>query len=130
MRTSRRAARTARQLYLLCLVNGVLDEARARTVVDHVVRAKRRGALAILSHFERLVRLDRDRHSATVVSAVPLPDDLRDAVEAHVVRTYGNDIRTSFAQDPALIGGLRLTVGSDVYDGSLRARLAAIEASL
>jgi len=117
-------------LYLLCLVNGVLDEARARTVVDHVVRAKRRGALAILSHFERLVRLDRDRHSATVVSAVPLPDDLRDAVEAHVVRTYGNDIRTSFAQDPALIGGLRLTVGSDVYDGSLRARLAAIEASL
>ncbi len=130
MRTTRRAARTARQLLRLCFVNGVLDEGRARLVVDRVIDSKRRGSLAILSQFDRLVRLDRERHSARVVSAAPLPDDLRAELAASVTRMYGHDVVTSFSDDAALIGGMRLTVGSDVYDGSVRARLAAIEEGL
>ena len=126
MATRRQRARSAKQLYRLCLVNGALDESRVRLVVDRVILAKQRGALAILSHFRRLVRLERDRHRAVVVSAAPLSDDLRADVAARVGRLYGRDIETSFADDPALIGGMRLTVGSDVYDGSVRARLASI----
>ena len=34
-----------------------------------------------------------------------------------------------FAQNPALIGGMRIKVGSDVYDGSVQARLAALQES-
>jgi F-type H+-transporting ATPase subunit delta len=130
MQTSKRAARAARQLYRLCLLNGALDEGRVRLVVNGVIRGKRRGSLAILAHFERLVRLYGNRHRAQVVSAVPLPDDLRAQVAATVARLYGRGIETSFVHDAALIGGMRLTVGSDVYDGSLRARLEAIEAGL
>ncbi len=130
MRTSRRARRTATQLYRLCLVDGALDEGRTRLVVDHVIRSGRRGSLAILAHFERLVRLDRERHTARVVSAAPLPEDVRADVTARVARMYGPGLQTSFTDDPALVGGMRLTVGSDVYDGSVRARLAAIAARL
>jgi F-type H+-transporting ATPase subunit delta len=130
MPTTRRAARAGRRLYRLCFVAGALDEGRARLVVDHGIRTKRRGSLAALSHFKRLVRLDRDRHSAQVVSAAPLPDDLRADVAASIARMYGQHIEVSFTHDPALIGGMRLTVGSDVYDGSVRARLASIEARL
>lgn len=130
MATKRQRARSAKQLYRLCLVNGALDESRVHLVVDRVILARQRGALAILSHFRRLVRLERDRHRAVVVSAAPLSDDLRADVAARVERLYGRDIETSFADDPALIGGMRLTVGSDVYDGSVRARLAAIAARL
>jgi len=111
-------------------VQGVLDDARVHAVVDGVIRAGRRGGVDILSGFRRLVRLDRQRHTALVVSAAPLPDDLRADVAAGVERLYGRDIETSFSDDPALIGGMRLTVGSDVYDGSVRARLAAIAARL
>jgi len=130
MATRRQRARSAKQLYRLCLVNGVLDEGRVRLVVDRAVLGGRRGAVDVLSDFRRLVRLDRQRHTAHVVSAAPLPDDLRADVEARVERLYGRDIETSFSDDPALIGGMRLTVGSDVYDGSVRARLAAIAARL
>ena len=130
MRTSRRARRTATQLYRLCLVDGALDEGRTRLVVDHVIRSGRRGSLAILAHFERLVRLDRERHTARVVSAAPLPEDVRADVTARVARMYGPGLQMSFTDDPALVGGMRLTVGSDVYDGSVRARLAAIAARL
>ena len=84
----------------------------------------------MLAHFQRLVRMDRDRHTALVESAVSLPDDLRVGVVTDVTRMFGPGIETSFTENAALIGGMRLKVGSDVYDGSVRARLASIEARL
>jgi F-type H+-transporting ATPase subunit delta len=130
MRTTRRAARAAKQLFRLCVVEGRLDRDRVQQVVTLIVRGRRRGAFAVLTGFQRLVRLDRDRHTARIESAAPLPDDLRAEVEGTVVRLYGRDIEVSFADDPALIGGMRLAVGSDVYDGSVRARLQEIERRL
>jgi len=35
---------------------------------------------------------------------------------------------TTFVVDPTLIAGMRLKVGSDVYDGSVKGGLAALEA--
>jgi len=130
MRASRRDARAAKRLYRICLVDGLLDEARTRQAVRRIVAARQRGGLGMLAHFQRLVRMDRDRHTARVESAVTLPDDLRAGVVTDVVRMFGSGIETSFSENAALIGGMRLTVGSDVYDGSVRARLAAIEARL
>jgi F-type H+-transporting ATPase subunit delta len=128
MKTAKQAQRDARQLFRLCLVDGSLDEARARQVVQRLVDAGRPGTLPILSRFQRLVRLDRTKHSADVMSAVPLPPDIRALLEAGVARLYGPGIVTSFTEDPALLGGVRLTVGSDVYDGTIKAGLAALEA--
>ena len=60
MRSMKQLRRDARQLFRLCLADGVLDEDRVRLVVKRVVEEKRRGYLGILSRFQRLVRLDRD----------------------------------------------------------------------
>ena len=130
MRASRRDARAAKRLYRICLVDGLLDDARTRQAARRIVAARQRGGLGMLAHFQRLVRMDRDRHTARVESAVTLPDDLRGGVVTDVARMFGSGIETSFSENAALIGGMRLTVGSDVYDGSVRARLAAIEARL
>jgi F-type H+-transporting ATPase subunit delta len=130
MATTRRVRRTARQFYRFCVVNGSLDDGRVRQVVDQVIRSQRRGVLGILKQFQRLVRLDRERHSARVESAAPLPEALRTEVAAGVARTYGPAVETSFAENPALIGGVRIKVGSDVYDGSVRAKLDSIVAGL
>jgi F-type H+-transporting ATPase subunit delta len=127
MKTTRRARRAARRLYRACLVSGLLDEERARQAADAVARSRRRGSLPILAHFRRLVQLDRDRHRAVVESALPLPEDLRTSVVRNVARAYGPGVSTSFAQNPGLIGGMRVKVGSDVYDGSVRAALAILE---
>jgi F-type H+-transporting ATPase subunit delta len=127
MKTTRQTKREAKRLFRFCLVNGLLDEARTRQVVQKIIDAERRGRLAVLSHFQRLVRLDLARHTAQVESAMPLPEDLRASVQAGLARTYGPGISASFAHNPGLIGGMRIKVGSDVYDGSIRARLAALE---
>jgi len=127
MKTARQIKREAKQLFRFCLVNGYLDENRVRQVVKRVIEANRRGGLALLSYFRRLVKLDSARYTAQVESALPLPEDLRASIQAGLVHTYGPGISATFAHNPELIGGMRIKVGSDVYDGSVRARLADLE---
>jgi F-type H+-transporting ATPase subunit delta len=129
MQTRRQVRRAARRLFNACLVNGLLDEDRTRQVVRRVLETKRRDAPAMLSQFVRLVRLDRAKHTARVESATALPPDIRAQVEADVVKAYGPGMSVSFAETPALIGGMRVSAGSDVYDGSVRAALSALERS-
>jgi len=109
-------------------MNEVLDEDRARQIAVQVVESGRRQSLEVLSQFHRLIRLDRERHTATIESAVPLPDDIQADVEARLVRAYGPWLERVFVEKPSLIGGLRARIGSDVYDGSVRGRLDALAA--
>lgn len=127
MKIGKRVKREAKHLFRCCLVDGVLDEDRVRRVAQRVAAAGRRDCPAILSHFRRLVKLDLARRTATIESAVPLAADLQASVEAGLSRRYGRGLATAFAHRPALIGGVRIQVGSDVYDGSVRAGLAALE---
>jgi F-type H+-transporting ATPase subunit delta len=129
MKIGKRAKREAKQLFRFCLADSMLDENRVRQVVQRVVAAGRRDGPAILSHFRRLVKLELARHTATIESATPLPADLQAAIEGGLARRYGRGLVTAFAHRPALIGGVRIQVGSDVYDGSVRAGLAALEQS-
>lgn len=128
MRVTQRTRRMARQLFQFCRIDAHADPARVREVADRLSTSHRRGALAVLSDFLRMVRLDRNAHRALVESARPLPAEVRDAVQAQLQSLYGADLQTAFTENPALIGGMRVQVGSDVYDGSVRARLTSIEA--
>ena len=130
MRTTKRHKREARRLYRLCLVDGLLDESLARFVVQRTLDSGRHDGVGILGHFQRLVRLDRDRHTAHIESAVLLPADLRAQFEADVTRWFGRGVDAEFTENSDLIGGVRMRVGSHIYDGSVRGRLAAIEESL
>jgi F-type H+-transporting ATPase subunit delta len=129
MKNVRQTRRQAKRLFGLCLVNGLLDEGRVRQAAQQVIAANRRDGPALLSRFLYLVKLDRARHTAEVESAAPLPADLQESIKSGLERTYGPGISVSFAQNPALIGGMRIKVGSDVYDGSVRGALAVLERS-
>ena len=126
MNTTKQTIREARQLFRLCLVDDRVDEGRVGQVVQLALQSSRRGHLALLSHFVRLVKLDYERHTAKVESALALPDDLQAGVQAGLTGTYGPGITALFAHNPALIGGMRIQVGSDVYDGSVQSGLAAL----
>lgn len=126
MRITKQARRDAKILFRACLVNGLLDEAKVRDVAQKVVAAKPRGYFGILGHFQRLVKLELDRRSARIESAVPLGADLQAGVQASLGQMYGPGLTFDFRQNAALIGGMRVKVGSDVYDGSIQARLNAL----
>jgi len=129
MKVSKQARRDAKQLFTSCKVNGLLDENRVRRAVVAVIARKPRGYVAILSHLHRLVRLDLERRAGRVESAVAAPEGLKSSLTANLTRRYGPGLDISFGTNPELIGGLRVKVGSDVVDGSIRARLNALEES-
>ena len=126
MKISKQARRDAKQLFRSCVLNGLLDGDRVRQTVQQIIAQKPRGYLAILTHFQRLVKLDVARRTARIESAIQLPEGLSTAIQANLARKYGPGLAVSFAQKQDLIGGLRVQVGSDVYDGSIRARLAEL----
>ena len=129
MKTTKQTEREARQLFRFCLVSGKLDENRARLVSRHILQSKRRGYLLLLERFQRLLEHEYGRHTAEIESAVPLPADLQTRVQTGLTAVYGSGLTWLFVQNQALIGGMRIKVGSDVYDGSVRSGLAALAKS-
>ncbi len=129
MKISKLAQREARQLFRSCFVNDLLDENRVRQATTLLAEKKPRGYVEILTRLYRLVKLDLEQHAAKVESATPLSADLQNEVAGGIKGKYGNGVSISFAQNPALIGGLRIQVGSDLYDGSVKTRLEKLEQS-
>jgi F-type H+-transporting ATPase subunit delta len=129
MKISKAAQREARQLFRSCLVNGMLDENRVRQTVSLLLARKPRGYVGILSRLHRLVKLDLEQHTARVESAAPLPADLQADVANRIKKNYGAGVDILFSQNPALIGGLKIQVGSDLYDGSVKMKLEKLAES-
>jgi F-type H+-transporting ATPase subunit delta len=114
----------------MCFLNGQLNEERVRLAVQGILETARRGYMLLLGEFFRLVKLEVRRHTANVESAAPLAANLETQVRANLERLYGASLTTLFAQNPALIGGMRIQVGSDVYDGTVISGLLELEKSL
>jgi F-type H+-transporting ATPase subunit delta len=129
MKISKQSRRDAKTLFNVCRVDGLLDENRVRQAVTEVIAKKPRGYVGTLHQFKRLVKLDLDRRSARVENAVETTPAQVAAIKANLAKQYGPGLDVTFWVNPALIGGLRVKVGSDVYDGSVAGRLAALSAS-
>ncbi len=128
MRTRKQIQSDARRLFRLCLSDGLMDETRVRQVAAALRKARGRDRVALLQAFRQRVALAIRRRTATVQSAAPLPEALQNRLRSDLERLYGRGLRASFAQEPKLLGGLRIRVGSDIYDGSVQGRLAALAA--
>lgn len=126
MKISKQARREAKELFRACLVAGRLDESRAREAVRQVVELKPRCYVGMLEHFRRLVQLEADRRRARVESAVPLAAEQQSRLTQNLARRYGEGLSINFQVNPALIGGVRIQVGSDILDGSIQGRLNAL----
>jgi len=129
MQSNKRAKREAKRLFRLCLTGGRLDEVLLGQTVHGAAAGGRRNRLGILAHLLRLVRLEHAQHTAAVESAAPLAADLKTELEAALTHRFGQGLATEFTVSPPLIGGVRIQVGSDVYDASVRASLETLERS-
>lgn len=130
MKVSKQSRREAKGLFRSSQVNGLLDEGRLSRAVEMVVQQKPRGYVGILSHLQHLVKLDMQRRTAKVESPAALTPEEEANLKQTLARKYGPGLNFSFQQHPALLGGLRIRVGSDVYDGTVAGRLRQLEESL
>ena len=130
MKVSKEARKGARILFGAVKSQGVLDESKVRAAVAAVVKQRPPFLAEILGEFRRLVRLEIERRSAVVQTAAAIEPSQKVQFEASLRARFGGDLRISFALNPELIAGTRVSVGSDVYDSNVRERLERLRFAL
>lgn len=130
MKISKESRRFARELFQVSLTDGRLDPKKASQYSDRLIAEKPRGYVQILKEFTRLTRLELQRRHATVESATPLESAAGAQLENELRGRFGSDITIEFKTNPGLLGGLRVQVGSDVWDGSVFNRLQTLKQQL
>lgn len=128
MKLSREARRQSKELFDLSIVDGRLDENRLRTIATEIVEKKPRHYVQMLKFITRLTRLEVARHHAVVESAKQLSDEKRTEISSNLATKFGK-ITAEFRYSPSLIGGLRVKLGSNVWDGSIQSRLETLKQS-
>jgi F-type H+-transporting ATPase subunit delta len=100
------------------LISMVVGSGRSRDLTAIVDRLVERAAQA------------KNLAVAEVRAAVPLSEDQQDRLKAAVANATGKDVTIKVVVDPSVIGGLVVTVGDTVIDGTVRTRLDQLKSRL
>ena len=130
MKATKDARKVSRQLFRHSFTLGKLDEERISQMVQTVIATKPRRYIDVLKDYQRLLQLEVEKRHAVVESATPLNRSLGDRIVANLRAKYGEDLTTEFRTNPELLGGLRIKIGNDVWDGSVKSRLSQLQEQL
>jgi len=130
VKISKEIRQAARDLVRASFVDGVLDREKVQAVVHSISEKKPRSYIHLLEDYRRLLRLELDKHRATIESAAELDPEVRREIVSGLEKKYGAGLTTDYVINPNLLGGVRVRVGSDVWDSSVRSRLARLEQQL
>jgi len=103
----------------------------AKNLLRAVIDNGRLAALPeIAAQFQALVDARSGTSQATIESAFPISDAQVADVKAAMEKRFGRKLETKVVVVPELIGGVRVVVGDEVLDTSIRARLDQMKAAL
>lgn len=98
-------------------------EDRVRLVARKIVEREPRNYEALLTAFSRMVEYAVKSRTAIIRSAVPLTDEERSQIQQKLAAKYGEGLYYHWEVAPELLGGIRIQVGDDVRDGSVRSKI-------
>jgi F-type H+-transporting ATPase subunit delta len=130
MQVKKEVRQIAREMLRASFTDGQLDRGRIASLVDSILTRKPRNFLKILEYYKRLLRLEIEKRHARIETAAALEPQIASQVSHSLARRYGTDLTTEFVTNPALLGGMRVRVGSDVWDSSVRNRLERLQQQL
>ena len=130
MKINKEIRRLSRGMLRASFTDGELDPGRIASLVDSLIARKPRHYIEVLKHYRRLLRLELEKRRARVETASEADSAIRSELVANLKKKYGSDLTTEFVVNPQLLGGMRIRVGSDVWDGTVRNRLERLEQQL
>ena len=130
MKLNKETRRLSRKMLQASFTDGQLDPVRIASLVDLVIREKPRNYISVLKNYKRLLRLEVEKRHATIETAREVDPAIRSEIVANLRSKYGDDVATEFHVDPQLLGGMRIRVGSNVWDGSVHNRLERLQHEL
>jgi len=120
----------SRKLFLLCLNQGKVVEDYVFAVVDTLIKERPRQYLQILRELTRRIRLALADSQARVQSAVPLSSRERSFVKEKLISFYSKDLEVQFEDSAKILGGLRIQIGSEIWDGTVLSYLGRVSSFL
>jgi F-type H+-transporting ATPase subunit delta len=129
MKITKENRRAAKKLFRDCYANGQLDEKRVRDTITAVATSQPRGYFGILSELERLTRVDFQNRTVLIESATDLQPAELQQIESKIRSRSKSSLHITHKVNPSLLGGLRVRIGSDVWDGSVSARLKQLQSN-
>jgi F-type H+-transporting ATPase subunit delta len=126
MRASKQSQQFARQLFSLSLADGQVSAGRVEGVLAYLSKHPPRQPLAVLRRYQRLVATQLAKNRALVEHAGPVDDRVLRLIAAAFTRKYQRPITAAARPAPALIAGLRIRVGDDLYESSVASQLAVL----
>ena len=130
MKLNKEIRQVSRKMLQASFTDGQLDPGRISSLVDSLVTRKPRNYVDVLKNYKRLLRLELEKRHATIETASEVDSAVRSKIESNLKSKYGNDLSTDFHVAPELLGGMRIRVGNDVWDGSVRNRLQRLQQEL
>jgi F-type H+-transporting ATPase subunit delta len=127
VKTSKDIRRLSRNLVRASFVDGALDREKINSLVQSIIARKPRHYIPLLENYQRLLRLEVEKRRATIESASELDPEAGRQIVSGLERKFGNSLTTEFVVNPALLGGVRVRVGSEVWDSSVRNRLERLQ---
>jgi F-type H+-transporting ATPase subunit delta len=129
MKVSKDARKLSRLMLRNSFTSGKLDEQKVSGMVQSVLEAKPRHYVAVLQDYQHLLQLEAEKRRAVIESATPLNRSLGERIIENLKGRYGEDLTTEFRTNPELLGGLKIKIGNDVWDGSIKERLNQLQGS-
>ena len=130
MKINKETRQLSKELLRASFTDGQLDSGRVASLVKSLIEKKPRHYIQVLEAYKRLLRLEAEKRTATIETATELPRDSAAQIVDNLKRKYGSDLVAKFVVSPELLGGMRIRVGSDVWDSSVRNRLHRLQQQL
>jgi len=130
MRTAKEARKVSGMLFRNSFTEGKLDKEKISHMVESLLAEKPRHYVDALKVYQRLIRLETEKRHVVIESATQLNSALANQIVTNLRARYGEDLTTEFRTNPDLLGGLRIKIGDDVLDGSVKKRLHKLQEQL
>jgi F-type H+-transporting ATPase subunit delta len=127
MRTAKEARKVSGMLFRNSFTEGKLDKEKISHMVETLLAEKPRHYVDALKDYQRLIRLETEKRHAVIESATQLNSALANQIVTNLRTRYGDDLTTEFRTNPDLLGGLRIKIGDDVWDGTVKNRLHKLQ---
>ena len=130
MKVNKEIRRLSREMLRASFTDDQIDRGKITSLLQSLVAKKPRHYLDILQYYKRLVRLEIEKRHARIESFTELSPETSARIVENLKKKRGRDLTTEFVVNPELLGGIRIRVGSDVWDGSVRDRLERLQKQL
>lgn len=116
----------AKQLFKLSLVNGSVSPEQVAGVLGWIEKTSPHRPVALLKAYHHRIAMELAKSRAEVEHAGPISGDTLKLIEGAMSQKYKRPVTATAKPNPKLLAGLRVRVGSDIYESSVAGQLATL----